>query len=156
MRHLMLAAAATLACAAPALSENRIDLIRPDAPELAAFIDWEMCTVGDPLLDLGWMLVCWPDGPNPINAGAQLAALGGLATRGELIEAYVAAGGRRTARLDWYVAMACFKLAIVIEGTWSRFLAGQASSEAGERLHASAQNLIELGTRVARGDNPFV
>lgn len=131
-------------------------LLRRDAPELAAFIDWEMCTVGDPLLDLGWMLVCWPDGPNPINAGAELAALGGLATRGELIEAYLEAGGRRATRLDWYVAMACFKLAIVIEGTWSRYLAGQASSEAGERLHASAQNLIELGTRVSRGDNLFV
>lgn len=131
-------------------------LLRRDAPELAAFIDWEMCTVGDPLLDLGWMLVCWPDGPNPIDAGSALAALGGLASRAELIEAYLAADGRRTSRLDWYVAMACFKLAIVIEGTWSRFLAGQASAEAGERLHASAENLIELGTRVSRGDNPFV
>lgn len=130
-------------------------LLRRDAPELAAFIDWEMCTVGDPLLDLGWMLVCWPDGPNPIDAGAELAALGGLATRSELLEAYLQAGGRRTTRLDWYVAMACFKLAIVIEGTWSRYLAGQARSEAGERLHVSAQNLIELGTRVSRGDNPF-
>ena len=120
-------------------------LLRRDVPELAAFIDWEMCTVGDPLLDLGWMLVCWPDGPNPINAGAELAALGGLATRAELLEAYRDAGGSRTTRLDWYVAMACFKLAIVIEGTWSRYLAGQASWEAGERLHISAQNLIELG-----------
>lgn len=131
-------------------------LLRRDVPELAAFIDWEMCTVGDPLLDLGWMLVCWPDGPNPIGAGSELAALGGLATRAELLEAYWDAGGRQTTRLDWYVAMACFKLAIVIEGTWSRYLAGQASWEAGERLHTSAQNLIELGTRVARGDNPFV
>lgn len=130
-------------------------LLRRDAPELAAFIDWEMCTVGDPLLDLGWMLVCWPDGPNPIDAGAELAALGGLATRAELIEAYLDAGGRRTSRLDWYIAMACFKLAIVIEGTWSRHLAGQASAEAGERLHASAENLIALGTRVSAGDNPF-
>ncbi len=86
-------------------------LLRRDVPELAAFIDWEMCTVGDPLLDLGWMLVCWPDGPNPIDAGAELAALGGLATRAELIEAYLDAGGRRTSRLDWYIAMACFKLA---------------------------------------------
>ena len=51
--------------------------------------------------------------------------------------------------------MACFKLGIVIEGTWSRYLAGQASREAGERLHASAQNLIDVGTRVAKGDNPF-
>ena len=131
-------------------------LLRCDVAELAAFIDWEMCTVGDPLVDLGWMLVCWPDGPNPIDAGSALAALGGLAGRAELIEAYLAAGGRRTSRLDWYVAMACFKLGIVIEGTWSRYLAGQASAEAGERLHASAENLIMLGTRVSNGDNPFV
>lgn len=131
-------------------------LLRREVPELAAFIDWEMCTVGDPLLDLGWMLVCWPDGPNPIDAGSELAALGGLASRAELLEAYRDAGGRRTDHLDWYVAMACFKLGIVIEGTWSRYLAGKASAEAGERLHASAENLIELGTTVARGDNPFV
>lgn len=131
-------------------------LLRRDVPELAAFIDWEMCTIGDPLLDLGWMLVCWPEGPNPIDAGSALAALGGLATRTELIDAYRSADGRRTSRLAWYVAMACFKLAIVIEGTWSRYLAGQATVEAGERLHASAENLIQLGTRVARGDNPFV
>jgi aminoglycoside phosphotransferase (APT) family kinase protein len=131
-------------------------LLRRDTPELAAFIDWEMCTVGDPLLDLGWLLVCWPDGPNPINAGAELAALGGMASRTELLDAYRQAGGRPTDRLEWYVAMACFKLAIVIEGTWSRYLAGQASADAGERLHTSAQNLIELGTRVSRGDNPFV
>ncbi|OBB15996.1 aminoglycoside phosphotransferase [Mycolicibacterium setense] len=130
-------------------------LLRRDTPELAAFIDWEMCTVGDPLLDLGWMLVCWPDDPNPINAGSALAALGGLAHRSELVEAYRSAGGRQTGQLDWYVALACFKLGIVIEGTWSRYLAGRASREAGEQLHASAENLIALGARVAKGDNPF-
>jgi aminoglycoside phosphotransferase (APT) family kinase protein len=130
-------------------------LLRRDKPELAAFVDWEMCTVGDPLLDLGWMLICWPLETNTITAGAQLAALGGLASRRELLEAYLAAGGRETDRLDWYVAMACFKLGVVIEGTWSRFLVGQASQDAGERLHANAQNLIDLGTRVAKGDSPF-
>ena len=55
--------------------------------------------------------------PDPINAGSQLAALGGLASRRELLDAYRAAGGRETSRLDWYLAMACFKLGIVIEGT---------------------------------------
>jgi aminoglycoside phosphotransferase (APT) family kinase protein len=130
-------------------------MLRRDKPELAAFVDWEMCTVGDPLLDLGWMLICWPLETSTITAGAQLAALGGLATRRELLEAYYAAGGLETSRLDWYVAMACFKLGIVIEGTWSRFLAGQASRDAGERLHSNAQNLIDLGTRVAKGDSPF-
>jgi aminoglycoside phosphotransferase (APT) family kinase protein len=130
-------------------------LLRRDRPQLAAFIDWEMCTIGDPLLDLGWMLICWPLNPNPINAGSALAELGGLASRRELLDAYLGAGGRDTSRLDWYLAMACFKLGIVIEGTWSRFLVGQASREAGERLHSSAQNLIDLGTRVAKGDSPF-
>jgi len=130
-------------------------LLRRDKPELAAFVDWEMCTVGDPLLDLGWMLICWPLETNTITAGAQLAALGGLASRRELLDAYLAAGGRETSNLDWYVAMACFKLGIVIEGTWSRFLVGQASRDAGERLHSNAQNLIDVGTRVAKGDSPF-
>jgi len=46
-------------------------LLRRDVPELAAFVDWEMCTIGDPLLDLGWMLVCWPDGPNPLTSAAR-------------------------------------------------------------------------------------
>jgi aminoglycoside phosphotransferase (APT) family kinase protein len=130
-------------------------LLRRGKPELAAFVDWEMCTVGDPLLDLGWMLICWPLDTSMITAGAQLAALGGLASRRELLDAYRGAGGRETSRLDWYVAMACFKLGIVIEGTWSRYLVGQASREAGEQLHASAQNLIDVGTRVAKGDSPF-
>jgi aminoglycoside phosphotransferase (APT) family kinase protein len=131
-------------------------MLRRDRPELAAFVDWEMCTVGDPLLDLGWMLVCWPHEPNAIEVGAALAALGGLASRAELLDAYTAAGGRTTSRLDWYIALACFKLGIVIEGTWSRYLAGQASWEAGQRLHASAESLIDLGVRVTKGDDPFV
>jgi hypothetical protein len=53
------------------------------------------------------------------------------------------------------MAMACFKLGIVIEGTWSRYLVGQASRDAGEALHFNAQNLIDIGTRVVRGDKPF-
>ena len=93
--------------------------------------------------------------PDPINAGRELAALGGLPSRTELVAAYTDAGGRPVGHLDWYVAMACFKLAIVIEGTYSRYLVGQAHREAGERLHDSANRLIELGGRVAAGDNPF-
>jgi len=126
-------------------------LLRRDRPEVAAFVDWEMCTVGDPLLDLGWMLVCWPSGADPLSTGAALAVHGGLATRAELLEAYLSAGGRQTDHLPWYLALACFKLGAVIEGTWARYLAGQATREAGEYLHASAVHLMELGNEIASG-----
>jgi aminoglycoside phosphotransferase (APT) family kinase protein len=130
-------------------------MLRPDTPEVAAFVDWEMCTVGDPLLDLGWMLVCWPIEPDPLGSAGYLAELGGLASRTELLEAYLAAGGQPTDRLDWYLALACLKLGVVIEGTWARYLAGRATREAGQRLHDSAVTLMGLGSAVAAGDNPF-
>jgi aminoglycoside phosphotransferase (APT) family kinase protein len=130
-------------------------MLRRDVPDVAAFVDWEMCTIGDPLLDLGWMLVCWPVPPDPLGSAGHLAELGGLACRGELLEAYLAAGGPPTADLDWYTALACLKLGVVIEGTWVRYLAGAATREAGERLHASAVTLMGLGAAVAAGDSPF-
>ncbi len=58
-------------------------------------------------------------------------------------------------RLDWYEVLACFKLGIVIEGTWSRHLAGRAGADAGRRLHESAISLLELGIEVTRGGDPF-
>jgi aminoglycoside phosphotransferase (APT) family kinase protein len=130
-------------------------LLRRDRPELAAFVDWEMCTVGDPLLDLGWMLICWPMEPNPLMVGAPLASLGGLPSRAELYDAYLAAGGRATNHLQWYEALACYKLGVVLEGTWVRMLAGQASREAGELLHFSALRLIDAGSQIADGKDPF-
>ncbi|MCW2651722.1 MAG: hypothetical protein QOE41_3481 [Mycobacterium sp.] len=130
-------------------------LLRRDRPEVAAFVDWEMCTVGDPLLDLGWLLICWPVDPDPLGVGEPLAALGGLATRHQLLDAYVNAGGRATADLDWYEALACFKLGVVLEGSLVRMLAGEATRDVGERLHASALRLIELGGQVAEGKDPF-
>jgi aminoglycoside phosphotransferase (APT) family kinase protein len=130
-------------------------LLRWDRPEVAAFIDWEMCTVGDPLLDLGWMLICWPDERNPLGVGQPLAALGGLPGRTELYDAYRAAGGPATSHLTWYEALACLKLAVVLEGTWVRYLAGQATREAGEALHATSLRLIELGNQIADGRDPF-
>jgi aminoglycoside phosphotransferase (APT) family kinase protein len=126
-----------------------------DRPQVAAFVDWEMCTIGDPLLDLGWLLVCWPAEPDPLGVGEPLASLGGLASRHELLDAYLGAGGRATTQLNWFEALACFKLGVVLEGSFVRMLAGQAPSDVGERLHASAVRLIHLGTQVAEGNDPF-
>ena len=124
-------------------------------PDVVAIVDWEMCTIGDPLLDLGWLLATWrqPDGSSVFSHA--LGGQDGLASTDDLFQRYAANTSRDLSDITWYTVLACFKLGIVIEGTWSRYLAGQANREAGERLHESATELIALGARVAKGDNPF-
>lgn len=126
-------------------------LLARERPEVAALVDWEMCTVGDPLLDLGWLMVTWPDAPRVLEVGGPLADLGGLPTRAELVAEYARAGGRGTERIDWYTALAGFKLGIVLEGTWARASAGQAPEETGRRLHDNAVSLLSVATDIAQG-----
>ncbi|WP_181781649.1 phosphotransferase family protein [Pseudonocardia pini] len=127
-------------------------LLASAAPEVAAIVDWEMCTVGDPLLDLGWLMVTWPEAPRAMDVGGPFAQLGGLPSRAELVEAYAAAGGRAPEHVDWYTALAGFKLGIVLEGTWARASAGKAPQEVGERLHTHAVGLLDLAATIVRGD----
>lgn len=121
-------------------------------PRVAALVDWEMCTVGDPLLDLGWLQVTWPVDPVGFGAGTELAGHGGLPTRAELVAAYTDAGGRDTTGITWYAGLAAFKLGVVLEGTWARVAAGEAERAVGERLHAAAVALLELAVRIARDE----
>ena len=127
-------------------------LLRRAEPRVAAVVDWEMCTVGDPLLDLGWLLVTWPVEPVGFAAGPALAGHGGLPTRSELLAAYAEAGGRDTGRATWYAALAAYKLGIVLEGTWARVAVGKAPREIGERLHAHAVALLELAVAISRDE----
>ncbi len=111
-------------------------LFRPDGPEVAAVVDWEMCTVGDPLLDLGWLLATWPSSGDGGVAGA-IGAAGGLPTPAELIDRYAERSDRDLTNITWYEVMACFKLGIVLEGTHARAFAGKAPVEIGDLLHAT-------------------
>ena len=120
-------------------------LFARDTAELAAILDWEMATVGDPLLDLGWFVATWPSDSAPYLAAAAptLAAAGGLATRGELVEHYAAHSVRSVDAIDWYAVLACFKLSIVLEGTYARACAGKADRAVGELLHEIAGALVQ-------------
>lgn len=127
---------------------NNVLLDRAE-PKIAAVVDWEMCTVGDPLLDLGWLLVTWPDGAGEAITGGRLAELGGLPTRTELAEHYAARSARDLAALDWYTALAGFKFAIIIEGTNARARAGQADRATGDALHRGAVTALERAAAIA-------
>ncbi len=112
-----------------------------DGPEVAAIVDWEMCTIGDPLLDLGWLIATRPGEDNAQLTGA-IAAAGGLASTGELAAAYAARSDRDLSALTWYTVLACFKLGIVLEGTHARAFAGKAPKDVGDRLHTMTLGLF--------------
>lgn len=121
-------------------------LFAPDGPRLAAIVDWEMVTVGDPLLDLGWLLATWPQPHDPAQPSAvgpsAIAAAGGLPTRAELVASYAAHSDRDLSAIGWYEVLAGFKLGIVLEGTHARACAGKAPTTIGDQLHASAMGLL--------------
>ncbi len=90
---------------------------------LAAIVDWEMTTIGDPLLDLGWVINGWPfDGEDP--GDASYVPMQGMPTRVELLAHYTEVSGRPTDEIEYYEILAGFKLAIVLEGQYSRFKSG--------------------------------
>ena len=112
-------------------------------PEVAAIVDWEMCTIGDPLLDLGWMLATWyRPGDQPVLPNEFMVA-GGLATPDELVARYAQNTTRDLSDIDWYTVLACFKLGIILEGTNARAAAGLAPKEIGDVLHIATVRLFE-------------
>ncbi|OBJ70724.1 phosphotransferase family protein [Mycobacterium sp. 1274756.6] len=118
-------------------------MFSPTGPEVAAIVDWEMCTIGDPLLDLGWLLATWPDPSAPPVLEQALTGYGDWATHAEIIDQYAAASSRDLTAITWYTVLACFKLGIVLEGTLARACAGKAPREVGEQLHDAAVRLFE-------------
>jgi aminoglycoside phosphotransferase (APT) family kinase protein len=118
-------------------------MFRRDQPAVAAVVDWEMATIGDPLLDLGWLIATWNLDGAPEEFAGRLTRAGGLPTADELAERYANSSGRSLDRLPWYTVLACFKLGIILEGTHARARSGQAPAEIGDRLHATALALLE-------------
>lgn len=93
--------------------------------EVIAVLDWEICTLGDPLADLGLLMVYWtePDDPYAALPGSA-TALDGFASRADLVTAYEKASGRSVGDLDYYVAFGYWKLACILEGVFARYQAG--------------------------------
>ncbi len=119
-------------------------MFRFDEPRLAAIVDWELTTIGDPLLDLGWLLATWPEG----NTGTvSVTPWEGFPSADELVAHYAKQTTRDLSGLHWYSVLACYKLGIILEGTYARACAGKAPKETGDRLHASTIGLFERALR---------
>jgi aminoglycoside phosphotransferase (APT) family kinase protein len=119
-------------------------MFSPDSGELAAIVDWELATIGDPLLDLGWLLATWPaeDGLN--DAGSvRVEPWRGFPKADELVDHYADRSTRDLTTIGWYRVLACYKLGILMEGTYARACAGKAPRETGDLLHAKTVGLFE-------------
>ncbi|WP_028660257.1 phosphotransferase family protein [Nocardioides insulae] len=114
-------------------------------------VDWEMATVGDPLLDLGWLTIGWPDPTRDNMLESRIGALGGLPSAAEITERYAERSGRDLTDLNWYIALGGFKIGIVLEGTHARACAGLAPEGVGDRLHRHATELIRRAHEAAAG-----
>lgn len=122
-------------------------MFRHDSGDLAAVVDWELSTIGDPLLDLGWMLATWPEGDTPVATDVAVQPWVGFPTASELVAHYATQSDRNTDAIDWYVVLACYKLGIILEGTHARACAGQAARDTGDKLHAQTIALFERALR---------
>ena len=98
-------------------------------PHLIAVLDWEMSTLGDPLADLGYLLSFWREPGEPVSTPlpddmGDITSLPGFPSRAALAERYAELSGRPVTHLNFYIVLAIWKLAILLEGSYNRHLAG--------------------------------
>ena len=110
------------------------NMITNPKARIVAVLDWELCTLGDPLADLGYLLNIWAmpneDGPTARGAALSPTTAGGFPTREEVVKRYSELTGRDTSRINYYRAFQYWRLAAIVEGVLSRYLKGVMGSEA--------------------------
>jgi aminoglycoside phosphotransferase (APT) family kinase protein len=111
-----------------------------------AVLDWELSTLGDPLADVGLLAVYWTDPGDPTTPLLSApTAMGGFPRRGEVIARYADRSGRDLSQLDFYVAFAFWKLAIILEGVYSRFASGAYGSTGDDSWRQFGDVVLRLG-----------
>jgi aminoglycoside phosphotransferase (APT) family kinase protein len=126
------------------------------SPRVAAVLDWELSTLGDPLADLATTMSYWHDpgdverGEIPVSAG--LTDKPGFPSAESLAAAYAARTGRDLRNLSFYLGLAWMKLAVICEGVHARYLGGQTVGEGYEKVGPAVPLLAERGLRVLGAD----
>jgi aminoglycoside phosphotransferase (APT) family kinase protein len=111
--------------------DYRLDnlVIAPDG-EVRAVLDWELCTLGDPMADVGLLMVYWNDpGDEEVLAGVNATSVEGFPSRKEMASRYARSSGRDLGDLDFYVAFGYFKLACILQGVAHRYAGGAAAGD---------------------------
>ncbi len=125
-----------------------------DPGRVVAVLDWEMCTTGDPLVDLGQLLCYWAETGDPYprsESVVQVTTLPGFLTRDEIVERYAAGTRRDVSRIAFYEVFALFKVAVVVQQIYIRWKRGQTKDERfagmGARVEALAEAALTLAAK---------
>lgn len=123
-------------------------------PRIACVVDFEMTTVGDPLIDLAWAMIFWPEEGNPIALAAPGTPNGihpdHCQTPDQLVQRYAQSTGRDLSDFTWYQVFSAWKLAIVLEGSYAKHVSGQSLNPVHEVFGAIADSLLIRARRFAR------
>ena len=120
---------------------------------IAAVLDWELCTLGDPLADVGYIGVYWSDEPGLDGRANDPTSGGGFPKYASLVERYAKHTGRDVSQVDYYRAFSSWRLAIISEGVYARYLKGvmgDASEEQIEGFRVGVENLAESALQALR------
>ncbi|HEX5479449.1 MAG TPA: phosphotransferase family protein [Dehalococcoidia bacterium] len=123
-----------------------------DDGHIAAVLDWEMATLGDPLADVGSQYMYWAGseaGSATQGIAGAVTALPAFLKRDEAMRRYAEKSGRDVSNLDFYIVLAYFRLAVILEGIYARFLEGGTVGAGFEMMGAQATNLAKAGLAIA-------
>ncbi|HEX4110280.1 MAG TPA: phosphotransferase family protein [Solirubrobacteraceae bacterium] len=132
--------------------DYRLDnlILGPDG-SVRAVLDWELSTLGDPLADLGLLLVYTTEAGDPSRPlGASATELPGFPTRAELVDLYAAASGRDVSAVPFWTALGAWKLAIVLEGVIARARRNPVNGSDGDRFAPAVEYLVRLAARTTQ------
>lgn len=119
---------------------------------IVAILDWDMTTLGDPLMDLGTLLAYWVEANDSgLRApGLALTAQPGFPTRGELAQRYAERRGIEVATIDWYEAFALWKIAVIIQQIYIRYVRGQTQDPRFKLMGTRVPYLVQLARDVSK------
>jgi aminoglycoside phosphotransferase (APT) family kinase protein len=125
-------------------------IFRPDVTGIAAVVDWEMATLGDPLTDLGLLVVYQTLSTDGDLLMPRVSADAGFLTAAEMISRYAARSDRELADLGWYIAFGFFKLAVIAEGIHHRYLEGKTVGSGFAQFGEAVPELLATALREIR------
>ncbi|MEC3953636.1 phosphotransferase family protein [Nocardia sp. CDC153] len=126
--------------------DYRLDnVLVDDTDRVAAVIDWEMATLGDPLTDIGLLLVYQRMSDRGMIGVSDVALAPGYPGESEVLDRYSTRSGRDISDIGFYVALASFKLAVISEGIYFRFTHGQTVGSGFEHFGAGVEPLLQAG-----------